>query len=56
MLIVGEKEAAENNVSVRSRDNGEIGSISLDEFIATISKEVEERNKLNYTNIIYYNK
>ena len=26
MLIVGEKEAAEKTVSVRSRDNGEIGS------------------------------
>ena len=46
MLIVGEKEAAENTVSVRSRDNGEIGSISLDEFLSTITKEVEERKNI----------
>ena len=43
MIIVGEKEVADNKVSVRSRDNGEMGSLDLNEFIATITKEVEER-------------
>ena len=46
MLIVGEKEAADNKVSVRSRDNGEVGSIDLNEFIATISKEIENRENV----------
>lgn len=46
MLVVGEKEVAENNVSVRSRDKGEIGSIKLDEFIASISKEIESRESV----------
>ena len=43
MLIVGEKEESEKTVSVRSRDKGEVGSISIDEFIEMIIKEIEER-------------
>jgi threonyl-tRNA synthetase len=33
MLIVGEKEAAENRVSVRMHGKGDLGSLPLDEFI-----------------------
>ena len=43
MIIVGEKEEAENTVSVRSRDKGEMGSVSLDEFLSTILDEVNNR-------------
>ncbi len=43
MLIVGEKEENEKTISVRSRDKGEVGSISVDEFVEMISKEIEER-------------
>ena len=43
MLIVGEKEVNENKISVRSRDNGEMGAIEVEEFIANVLKEVEER-------------
>ena len=43
MIVVGEKEEAENKISVRSRDKGEIGSLDLNEFMETLSKEVEER-------------
>lgn len=43
MIIVGEKEVTDNKVSVRSRDNGEMGSLDLNEFISTITKEIEER-------------
>ena len=46
MLIVGEKEAADNKVSVRSRDNGEIGSLDLNEFITRISKEIKNRENV----------
>ena len=42
MLIVGEKEVNEKKVSVRSRDNGEMGAIEVEEFIANVLKEVEE--------------
>ena len=46
MLIVGEKEAADKTVSVRSRDNGEVGSISLEQFMSTISEEIESRKNV----------
>ena len=41
MLIVGEKEAAENTVSVRSRVEGDTGSITLETFIEKIQAEVD---------------
>ncbi|MTN08258.1 threonine--tRNA ligase, partial [Turicibacter sanguinis] len=46
MLIVGEKELNENKVSVRSRDNGEMGAMDVEEFIANVLKEVEERTNV----------
>ena len=41
MLIVGEKEAAENTVSVRSRVKGDTGSLTLETFIEKIQAEVD---------------
>ncbi|WP_419726151.1 threonine--tRNA ligase [Terrisporobacter petrolearius] len=43
MLVVGEKEAAENQVAVRSRDKGEMGSMNLNDFVSMVAKEDEER-------------
>ena len=43
MLVVGEKDVEANVVSVRSRENGEEGQQSIDEFIARITKEIKER-------------
>ncbi|MGL5257041.1 MAG: threonine--tRNA ligase [Proteocatella sp.] len=43
MIIVGEKEVLEGNVSVRSRDNGELGSLSTQEFIEKIVAESKDR-------------
>ncbi|MEG0855409.1 MAG: threonine--tRNA ligase [Terrisporobacter sp.] len=43
MLVVGEKEASENQVAVRSRDKGEMGSMELDSFVSMIIKEDEDR-------------
>lgn len=40
ILVVGEKEAESNEVSVRSRKNGEEGAISLDVLADRISKEI----------------
>ena len=41
MLIVGEKEATENTVSVRSRVEGDTGSLTLETFIEKIQAEVD---------------
>lgn len=47
MLIVGQKEEEDKAVSVRSRIEGDKGSMSQDDFIAQVRKEIEERT-LNY--------
>ena len=41
MLVVGDKEVEANSVSVRSRDNGDIGVYKVDEFIENIKKEIK---------------
>lgn len=43
LLIVGEKEAELNEVSVRSRKNADEGAIALDSFIARIKEEIETK-------------
>ena len=45
MLIVGEKEANENLVSVRKQGEGDLGSFSLKDFAELVNKEVEEQIK-----------
>lgn len=39
MVIVGEKEVEEKNVSVRSRDKGDLGFKPLDEFVSALKLE-----------------
>ena len=43
MLVVGQKEAEEHTVSVRSRFAGDEGAQSLDAFIAQISEEIRTK-------------
>ncbi|MBR3966257.1 MAG: threonine--tRNA ligase [Clostridia bacterium] len=43
MLIIGQKEAEEGNISVRNRDTGATETMSLDDFIAKITSEIKER-------------
>ena len=43
MLIIGEKEASENKVSVRRQGSGDLGSFTIEEFASVISKEIEEK-------------
>ncbi|MDD6794951.1 MAG: threonine--tRNA ligase [Clostridiaceae bacterium] len=45
ICVVGEKEAASNTLSVRSRKNGEEGSIDLAEFEARILKEIANKER-----------
>ncbi len=46
LLIVGEKEVDNSEVSVRSRKSGDEGALSLDSFIEKIQKEID--SKENY--------
>ncbi|MBP5428970.1 MAG: threonine--tRNA ligase [Clostridia bacterium] len=43
MVIVGQKEAEEGTVSIRSRDTGETVTMTLDEFVAKIKDEIAAR-------------
>ena len=43
MIIVGEKEKNHGNISLRSRNMGEEGSTSLEEFITRVLKEDQEK-------------
>lgn len=43
MLVVGEKEVCSNTVSVRSRKNGDLGSMSLADFMSTLKEEIENK-------------
>ncbi len=43
MLVIGEREAEAGLVSVRSRKDGDIGTMTMDEFIAKALKEVAEK-------------
>jgi len=45
MLVVGEKEAENNEVAVRSRKNGDEGSMSLEVFVKRIVEEIKNREK-----------
>lgn len=45
ILVVGEKEAANNEVAVRSRKNGEEGAIALDVLVERICKEIADKEK-----------
>ncbi len=43
MLVIGEREAEAGLVSVRSRKDGDIGTMTIDEFVAKALKEVAEK-------------
>ena len=39
ILVVGEKEAGNGNVAVRKRDEGDLGSMALSDFLSLLKKE-----------------
>ena len=43
MLIIGQKEAEEGNISVRNRDTGATETMSLEAFIEKITSEIKNR-------------
>lgn len=44
MLIIGDKESSSGCVSVRSRKNGDIGSMKLEEFINDIKAKIKSKS------------
>lgn len=44
MLIIGKEEQENGEVSVRSRDLGDLGKMKLDDFIKTLKQEIKEYN------------
>ena len=48
MLIIGEKEAENNMISVRQRgENGDLGSMSVEDFASLIGKTIETELAVN---------
>ena len=45
MLVIGDKEAQEGACSVRSRKNGDLGAMSMDEFERMLMNEIETKEK-----------
>lgn len=45
MLIVGEKEAESNTLSVRRRLVGDQGAFEVDKLLSTLSSEIKQRSK-----------
>ncbi len=43
MLVVGDKEAADGTVSVRKRGEGDIGSMSVEDFIALAKADIDSK-------------
>ena len=42
MLVIGEKEMAENTVAVRSRKKGDMGAMPADEFISFAKQQIDD--------------
>lgn len=42
MLIIGEKEVAENKLSIRKHGEGDQGSVTVDEFVSLFKKEIAQ--------------
>jgi len=43
MLLVGDKDIENNTVSIRDRRDGDVGSMAIEEFIAKITEEVNNK-------------
>ena len=41
MLVVGDKEVQAGTVGVRSRKDGDVGAVSVEEFVKNIKEEIE---------------
>lgn len=48
VCVVGDKEMESNSVAVRARGIGQVGTMSVDEFIEKIQKEIETRSSESF--------
>ena len=44
IVVIGEREVEENTVSVRHRDQGDLGSLPLHDFVAQVSQDIKSRS------------
>lgn len=42
MILIGQKEMDSGELAIRKRDEGDIGSMSIQDFIKVLNKEIEE--------------
>ncbi|MBN2796382.1 MAG: threonine--tRNA ligase [Clostridia bacterium] len=43
MLVIGDNEVEKQTISVRSRDHGELGEMSVEDLLAKVNKEIEDK-------------
>ena len=43
MLVIGDKELERESVAVRSRKDGDLGTMTVDEFVEKIVEEIRTR-------------
>lgn len=43
MIVVGDKESENGSISLRSRKDGDLGTMSFDEFLKKVEKEISEK-------------
>ena len=43
IVVVGDKDIENGTVSVRSRKDGDLGSMSVDEMLSKFTKEIEDK-------------
>ena len=43
MLVIGDKEVETENVSIRCRKRGDIGTMSVSDFCDMVEKEIREK-------------
>ena len=43
MLVIGDKEVAENKITLESRDSGNLGQLEVEELVSKLKQEIKER-------------
>jgi threonyl-tRNA synthetase len=46
LIVVGEREAQENAVAVRTRKGEDLGVMTLDDFVSTLNDDVASRGRI----------
>jgi threonyl-tRNA synthetase len=46
LVVIGEREAQDNAVAVRTRKGENLGVMSLDEFMTTLNEDIARRGRL----------